>query len=326
MDRPLVTVVIPVYNQKFAYLDEAVNSVLSQSRADWRLVLADNHSEDALWAKQKSHFIDPRITLLRHERNLGVFGNLNAVLPTIRTSHVLFLCSDDRLKIDAIDRLLRTLLEVPEADLVLPSFDGIDESGALLSSGHDAHRRAMIDKTRALGGLEALELLLRFGSFNGNLTGTFFPTSFFAETGPFRSDWRHAADWDWLCRAATAGTIVLSLDKVAEVRSHKDQLSNANVLSGHQVREVSEVLRTLLARPELALHPRAQSWARHHMQYFLWNALRAMARGDLARARQIAFEMRRTTGVLPVLAAFIGWIPRRLSVRLFDGPPLVPPP
>src|SRR5580693_2292232 len=94
---------------------------------------------------------DARVSLLRQERNLGVFANLNAVLPTVGTPYVLFLCSDDRLKPSAIERLSEIAREFPEADLILPSYHVISPSIRGHRAGPQAaYRRAMSSTTRPL--------------------------------------------------------------------------------------------------------------------------------------------------------------------------------
>ncbi len=311
MELALVTVVMPVYN-RLEYLDEAVQSVFAQTRPTWRLMLADDRSEEATWQREQEYARDARVVLERQERNVGLFANLNAALRKVETPYVLLLCTDDRLKPEAIERLLGTAQSLA-ADLVLPSFDAIDSQGRASASSHGEGRRAMTASTRALERREALELLLHYASINGNLTGMFFSREFYDRVGPFRTDWRQAADWEWLHRAARAGTIALATESLAFVRDHEGQLSNANLRTGHRVTEVAYVLRSLLSDPELADHPRARSWARHHMQHYVLEAARALLRGDIGGARHIVHEIRSTTGVLPTLGTFVARLPGRLA-------------
>jgi glycosyltransferase involved in cell wall biosynthesis len=310
---PSLTVVMPVYNRA-EYLDEAIESVLAQTSTSWRLLLADDHSRLDTWQRQRRYECDERILLHRQERNVGLFANLNSALSLVGTPFVLLLCSDDRLKPIAIERLLTTIAEFPDADLVLPCFDAIDAGGKSFPSAQDYVRRAMMASTGALEPRRAIELLLRFGSYNGNLTGMLFRTALQERVGPFRADWQHAADWEWIYRVAKKGTIVLSAERLVDVRVHPDQLSSSNSRSGHQAREVASVVRTLLV--DLAGHPRARAWATHHMQHFAWAALRAAARGEWELVHQLLGEVSRTTGILPALTSLIAWMPTRVITRL----------
>lgn len=90
---PVVTVVIPTYNQAH-FLRDALNSVCAQTYTDWEAVVVNNFSEDDTVAVVNS-FADPRIRL-EHFRNNGIIGaSRNKGIALARGKYVAFLDSDD---------------------------------------------------------------------------------------------------------------------------------------------------------------------------------------------------------------------------------------
>ncbi len=75
MSGPAVTVLMPVFNGAL-YLRESVRSVLAQTFTDFELLVIDDGSTDespAMLAESP----DPRVRILRNERNCGLVATLN---------------------------------------------------------------------------------------------------------------------------------------------------------------------------------------------------------------------------------------------------------
>jgi len=73
--QPLVTVLMPVYNAE-AYLQEAIESILRQTLANFEFLIVDDGSTDNSVAIIKS-YNDARIRFVQNERNLGISATLN---------------------------------------------------------------------------------------------------------------------------------------------------------------------------------------------------------------------------------------------------------
>jgi glycosyltransferase involved in cell wall biosynthesis len=100
--HPTVTVVIPVYNRE-RYVGEAVASVLEQSFREFELLVIDDASTDRTSEIVRS-FRDPRLRLVRNERNQGIPGTRNEGIRLARGTYLAFLDSDDRAR---PERLMR---------------------------------------------------------------------------------------------------------------------------------------------------------------------------------------------------------------------------
>ena len=90
---PKVTVLMPVYNGE-KYLREAVDSILGQTFRDFEFIIVDDASTDRGYEIARS-YTDPRIVLVRNERNLGLTVSLNRGLELTRGEYVARMDCDD---------------------------------------------------------------------------------------------------------------------------------------------------------------------------------------------------------------------------------------
>jgi GT2 family glycosyltransferase/SAM-dependent methyltransferase len=90
---PAVSVVVPCFNLG-AYLDEAVQSVLAQTRADAEILIVDDGSEDPVTTHLLASYRRPRTRVIR-TANRGVSAARNTGLEEARGRYVSFLDADD---------------------------------------------------------------------------------------------------------------------------------------------------------------------------------------------------------------------------------------
>ena len=112
----MITVGIPVYNRA-SLVKIAVESALRQPQDDLEILVVDNASTDGTWDVLNA-YRDPRLRLVRNDRNLGLFGNFNRCLFLARGEHVLTLCSDDALADGFLEPARRLLDARPDIALV----------------------------------------------------------------------------------------------------------------------------------------------------------------------------------------------------------------
>lgn len=96
MDRPLISIIIPVYNTE-NYLRQCVESVLSQTYSAWQLILADDGSSDSSSEICDTFSrLDKRIITL-HLPNRGVSAARNAGIEKASGKFITFIDADDML-------------------------------------------------------------------------------------------------------------------------------------------------------------------------------------------------------------------------------------
>ena len=319
-----ITVVLPVYGRA-ALVEQAIASVRAQSVPHWRLLIADDGSDPPTEALlRRLAGAESRMRLVRRPRNLGLFANLNATLAEVETPWLLILCSDDLLEPEAIAVLEALIRRHPACELVLSSYSSIDGAGAFRFDVNGWYTDHFAPVTREFAPGELLPHLLRFGSINGNITGLLMRRSLFERTGLWRQDWRQAADWEWLIRAAEQSRVLINRQPIARVRVHAQQLSSANRIDQREGEEIAAVVRLLRDHPALAGWPQRHRWAAYHAQFLLWNALKAWPRvGWRATARQLGL-IQRSAGLGRTALALLAVLPGRLRIRGSDRP--LPPP
>lgn len=92
-DPVTISVLIPVYNRE-KYISDSVKSILQQTRQDFELIVIDDGSTDKT-ADVVEAYNDPRIRLVRHEKNKGISGARNTGLDHVRGQFIAWLDSDD---------------------------------------------------------------------------------------------------------------------------------------------------------------------------------------------------------------------------------------
>lgn len=107
---PRVTIVITTYNRP-TLLQEAVQSALTQSFSDFRLIVLDDGSTTDT-ASALSAFADSRLELVRNERNLGINQTMQRGFSFGDTDYFMLFADDDLLHPD----FLRMCVSVLDAD------------------------------------------------------------------------------------------------------------------------------------------------------------------------------------------------------------------
>lgn len=129
MTDPVLTVLMPVGAYRADYLEQAIGSLLGQTRADWRLLVIRNKGEVEQFAEEHRELLaDERIEVIENEgRKLA--GKLNTGMRHAGTEFVAELYADDMWSRDAVEVLTRCLERHPEADFFHSSRRFIDEKG-----------------------------------------------------------------------------------------------------------------------------------------------------------------------------------------------------
>ena len=102
VEKDLVSVIVPVYNVA-EFLEESINSLLSQTYSNIEVLLIDDGSVDA--SPEKCNGLasrDPRCRVI-HKENKGVSDTRNAGLQEARGEYIMFFDSDDILEKDTVE-------------------------------------------------------------------------------------------------------------------------------------------------------------------------------------------------------------------------------
>jgi glycosyltransferase involved in cell wall biosynthesis len=133
-DKPLISILVPVYNPDLSVLRNCIRSVLYQAYPHWELCLADDCSPRPEvrvllqeWAEK-----DTRIKVTFLSENNGIAGATNSAATLATGSYVCFLDNDDELTVDCLLKVVEEI-NASGADLLYSDEDLIGNDGTVLS-------------------------------------------------------------------------------------------------------------------------------------------------------------------------------------------------
>jgi GT2 family glycosyltransferase len=216
MPSPLVTVVIPIYNQA-KFVVETVGSVVRQTHRNLQVVVVDDGSTDDGADLLAAEFGD-QIVLLRQE-NAGPSAAINAGIAAADGEFIALLGGDDVCVEDRIDVQL-DIMRTTAHDIVFSKPLLIDEAGQPLA---DEAFPVFFNTVPEASMLRAL--LLR-----GNFLcapSAFMRREAVQQVGRFRPGLIQLQDYDYWLRAAAAGlSLAETGPRVVKYRRHSANLSS----------------------------------------------------------------------------------------------------
>jgi len=232
MNSPAVTVLMPVFNAA-RHLRESAASVLRQSFCDFELLAIDDGSTDES-VEILASLGDPRVRVLRNERNLGLVPTLNRGLSEARGEWIARQDADD---ISAPGRLA-SQMSFARGNPAVPLIG----SDALLID--DADRPCGRWRTAAHVDLVAWELCFRAPFAH---TSALFRRSIVNERlGGYR-DMRACEDLDLWARVATEFPVVTLRQPLVKYRLHGASIMAGSADDSARVNAVRGVLERHMA-------------------------------------------------------------------------------
>ena len=128
--KPLISIVIPLYQTPEPYLRELIDSVKAQSYENWQLCLADGSPDDRLKGfLDRNYGKENRIVYRKLEQNGGISANTNEAV-ALATGEYLMLCDhDDTLEPDALYEIIKAINEKDNPDVLYTDEDKVSMDG-----------------------------------------------------------------------------------------------------------------------------------------------------------------------------------------------------
>ena len=129
--KPLISLVIPVYNPPPRIFQETLDSVLAQSYANWECCLANGDPSNTAVKDLIDEYAgkDDRFKVVHLEQNLGIAGNTNVAITMATGTYVGFLDHDDLIAPFALFEVVRRLVSDPGIDLFYSDEDNMNMKG-----------------------------------------------------------------------------------------------------------------------------------------------------------------------------------------------------
>ncbi|MEZ5317435.1 MAG: glycosyltransferase family A protein [Vicinamibacterales bacterium] len=296
MSRPVVSVVIPAYNNA-AFLGDAIRSVLDQTFTDLELVVVDDASPEDVRVVVDRHR-DPRIRYVRHERNRGLSAARNTGIRESSGPIVALLDGDDLFHPEKLEHHVAFLEAHPDVGVTYNARFELHHSSAAVRDLWRPPRTVTLEDLVVGFPFSPSDMVLR--------------RSWAERVGLFDEYYVYVAeDLDLNCRLALAGCRFASVDRALNYRRYHAGRRFGNI--PWWMENLQRVLAAVFDHPDCPAPVRATRARAEATHYLLWAAI-ALAQaadggtagdGDLARA-----YCREAIGRCPDLAA--GW-PNALS-------------
>lgn len=204
INRPLISIIMPVYDPPETWLVRAIESVRDQYYPNWELCIADDASPaphvDAIlrdYAKR-----DARIKTVRRRENGHISAASNSALELATGEFVALLDHDDELTPHALAEVIFALEAKPDLDFIYSDEDKIDTEGIR----SDPYFKPDWNPDLLLG----QNYTCHFSVFRRNRLSSI---------GGFRQGYEGSQDWDLTLRA-TAGMDPAKVHHIARVLYH----------------------------------------------------------------------------------------------------------
>lgn len=177
-EEPLVSVIVPVYKVE-QYLDECMQSIVSQTYRNLEIIVVDDGSPDSCpekceeWAAR-----DSRIHVV-HKENGGLSSARNAGIRVMHGRYVSFVDSDDIIELDMLEIMVDDIQQ-QHATIVVCGSTIIDENGSPYPQPH-------VVATKAYTSTDALLQMLYCTNYIPNTAwGKLYDRSLFEGMNPIR--------------------------------------------------------------------------------------------------------------------------------------------
>ncbi|MBE9005795.1 CHAT domain-containing protein [Fortiea sp. LEGE XX443] len=207
---PVISLIITVYNRE-NYLKSAIESVLSQTRQDFELLIWDDGSTDnSLEIAREYEQRDRRVRVIAGQDNIGQARVLKAAIAQTRGKYIGWVDSDDLLASTALAETAAVLDAKPNIGWVYTDYLDIDENGTILSYGY----RCLVPYSRE-------ELLNRFMTFQFRL----IRRQVFELAGGIDESLVTAEDYDLCLRLSEVAEVEHVYKPLYHYRTHPETIS-----------------------------------------------------------------------------------------------------
>jgi len=218
--KPLVSVVIPVYKESNSYLKKSIESILNQTYRNLEIILIDDSGERGRVYNRLKSFSkkDKRVKLIKNKVNLGITRGLNKAIGQARGEFIARMDADDISEKFRIEKLMNLMLK--KKDLMLAGSEAvlIDEDGKRIglrkrNCSHEDIRRKIFLNNQFIHP----SVILR--------------KSILKKVGNYSGDYPDAEDYELFLRIAATNLCENIPEPLLRYRVHGNQITSRKWLS-----------------------------------------------------------------------------------------------
>ena len=232
---PKISVLMSVYNGS-NYLRESIESIINQTFSDFEFIIindssTDNTGEIISEYAQK----DDRIKVFNNEENIGLTKSLNKGLNFARGEYIARQDADDVSLAQRFERQVAVLDRNPEAVLISCELEVINSEGAF------------VKKEERSCDPQLVPWYLMFYNHIGGHSQVIFRAKTARELGGYSEAHRYSQDYEFWCRLAKTGDIIILPEVLHQLRRHgkgitaekrSEQLGYALDVSRNNIKEL----------------------------------------------------------------------------------------
>ena len=215
--KPLMTILMPVYNTDPEALKKSIESVLCQAYKKWELCIVDDASTRPhvkpileIYARK-----DPRIRLKFSDSNQGIAATINKAARMASGDYLGVLDHDDELDPLTLFEYVKTMNEHPDADCIYCDEDKINEQGKYCDPWFKSDWNP--------------DLSL---SFNYVMHFAVYRRGLFERLGGFRKAYEGSQDYDFLLRVSEKTDKIYHIPKIL----YHWRIGQASIASGPEAK------------------------------------------------------------------------------------------
>jgi len=232
MVNNLVSVCIPVYNGE-QYLEDCLNSVLSQTYKHIEVIIIDDGSNDnSINIIKKIQALDSRIRLVINDTNLGLVGNWNKCIEEANGNWIKFIFQDDVMNPLCIEKMIFAC-EKNNVKVCICSREFIIEDTAsdflkdfFYNKVFQLEKVYQLQKKLTPGEVTNLAKDKLFSNFIGEPIVLLFHKDIIRKFGNYNADLVQLVDYEFALRICLNIDSFFLPEKLVQFRIHSDSASN----------------------------------------------------------------------------------------------------
>ncbi|OMD55605.1 hypothetical protein BSK51_00130 [Paenibacillus odorifer] len=196
INKPMISIVVPVYNVAPKWLELAIESVKNQIYPFWEMCIVDDCSTNADTGRYLDSIKDPRIKIVKLDENSGISNASNKAVSIGSGEYIALLDNDDEIAPHALFEVVKAINE-HNADILYSDEDKVDMHG---------------NKKNPLHKPDWSPDLLRSQMYIGHFL--VFRRKLFNEVGGFRTEFNGSQDYDLVLRMSEIADKIHHIPKV----------------------------------------------------------------------------------------------------------------
>lgn len=220
-DKPLVSVISGYYNRE-NLVDESIQSLIDQSYQNLEIIIFDDCSTDNTYEKLKQFDTDERVTIIRHEHNIGFVRGLIRTIKKSKGEYIAIHGSGDYSYPKRIEKQVNVLIKNKEISV------------AGCENETEANGRIISTTKRYPAGRFYSDLQNKATKISGG--DVIFKRSYYEEVGGYREFFRFSQDFDLWCRMSLVSEYYI----IPEILYRRKRLIKGSV-SGTPIKRIKQI-------------------------------------------------------------------------------------